>query len=348
MGERNVKNSFFQVGRGICICAVVMIHCPTASVNEAYFYPWFLTRSLINFPVSIFIFLAGYFSNEDKISQNVCEYYKLRGGVRLLIPFLVWSSFYSLLSVADDLFKGASIDWMFIIKRFLTGNSSTPLYYILVLLQLVLLTPLLFRLHQNKVAHFLLYLISPLHVLSIYFFNLRYGYQLPGYETLFTAWLLFYILGIDCRSGEFSIVISRTRWWHVLIGLLLSISESFLLVRLNGTVANFTFSQIRLGNYIYCIAIIMWLLRNKTNENIKCTVLKHLGDYSFGIYFIHPFFLLCLGRVFQRFSLNEISWPVLFMLMFVLCLSISYASIRVIEFILVKINRCIVQLLGIR
>lgn len=232
---------------------------------------------------------------------------------------------------------------MLIIKNFLTGNSSAPLYYILVLLQLVMITPLLFRLRQNKVTHLLLYLISPVHVVFIYFFNFRYGYQLSGYETLFTAWLLFYVLGIDCRPGEFSIVINRTHGWHVLIGLLLSIFESFLLVRLYGSVVSFTFSQIRLGNYIYCIAIIIWLVKNKFNKNVKCTTLKHLGDYSFGIYFIHPFFLLCLNRVFQRFSLNGISWPVLFMLMFIFCLSFSYVSIRVIEIILTKINRRIVQ-----
>ena len=83
MEERKVKNPGFQVVRGGCICAVVMIHCPVASVNDAYFYLGFLIRSLINFPVAIFIFLAGYFSDEDKISRNICEYYKPYCTIRL-------------------------------------------------------------------------------------------------------------------------------------------------------------------------------------------------------------------------------------------------------------------------
>lgn len=77
------KDNYWQAVRGICILAVVMIHCPNAAAYEetsAQFQIWLTLRQVINFPVATFIFLAGYFTNTKGIEVNCKEYLKIRGG----------------------------------------------------------------------------------------------------------------------------------------------------------------------------------------------------------------------------------------------------------------------------
>lgn len=71
-----VKSRYWQVVRGICILAVIMIHCPMgqSGVDQTV---WLALRQFINFPVAIFIFMAGYFVKPDKVNST---YLKNRGG----------------------------------------------------------------------------------------------------------------------------------------------------------------------------------------------------------------------------------------------------------------------------
>ena len=70
------KQQYWQIVRGICILAVVMIHCPqgTADLDQTV---WLGIRQIVNFPVALFIFMAGYFVNPSKFDKN---WLKIRGG----------------------------------------------------------------------------------------------------------------------------------------------------------------------------------------------------------------------------------------------------------------------------
>lgn len=76
------KSEYWQIVRGVCILAVIMIHCPIANkytaVNPTV---WLVLRAVINFPVALFVFMAGYFVNTEKVKQNTILYYLTRGGV---------------------------------------------------------------------------------------------------------------------------------------------------------------------------------------------------------------------------------------------------------------------------
>ncbi|MDU5440488.1 MAG: hypothetical protein E6109_14220 [Ruminococcus sp.] len=75
------KNIYWQSIRGICILAVIMIHCPTGQEYSLGTYnTWIILRQIINFPVAIFIFLAGYFVNTEKIEESSKRYLMNRGG----------------------------------------------------------------------------------------------------------------------------------------------------------------------------------------------------------------------------------------------------------------------------
>lgn len=63
----NEKNIYWQSVRGICILAVVLIHSLQCyDFNNGIV----IIRQIINFAVAIFVFMAGYFVNIDKVSSE--------------------------------------------------------------------------------------------------------------------------------------------------------------------------------------------------------------------------------------------------------------------------------------
>ena len=55
--------------RGVCILAVVMIHCPQGAVGVDKAI-WLVIRQFINFPVALFIFMAGYFVAPKSVNMK--------------------------------------------------------------------------------------------------------------------------------------------------------------------------------------------------------------------------------------------------------------------------------------
>ena len=78
----NNKSQYWQVVRGICILAVIAIHCPQGT--DENLFTWLGIRQLINFPVALFIFMAGYFVKPWKVDIT---WLKNRGGVGCLYHF---------------------------------------------------------------------------------------------------------------------------------------------------------------------------------------------------------------------------------------------------------------------
>ena len=75
-----VKSRYWQAVRGICILAVIMIHCPVGQ-NGLDQIVWLALRQFINFPVAIFIFMAGYFIKPEKVNA---DYIINRGGATVV------------------------------------------------------------------------------------------------------------------------------------------------------------------------------------------------------------------------------------------------------------------------
>lgn len=56
------RDPYFQIIRGLCICAVILIHCYAIGRNSFENYYLIVVRNMENFAVGIFIFMAGYFA----------------------------------------------------------------------------------------------------------------------------------------------------------------------------------------------------------------------------------------------------------------------------------------------
>lgn len=274
------KSNFWQIIRGICILAVIMIHCPSGvsyGVGSKEFIIWLSIRQLINFPVATFIFLSGYFTNINKCQSN-CKMYVLSRGKRLLIPYLIWSVFYSLVSIVQTVHSGGVINWKGIIYRIVVGKACTPLYYIVVLIQLTFLTPMLIKvISKKRMLRRFLWLLTPAYLVFIYGYNISLGKMPKLYATFFPAWFIFYYLGLHIKlnSAAWKKNIQRFGKPHlVILAILLSMAESFLLVQL-GCDSSFVSSQIKISSFLYSTILIIYIYKRK-----ECTESKDKKIYK--------------------------------------------------------------------
>ncbi|MBU3142613.1 acyltransferase [Clostridium sp. CF012] len=329
------KDNYFEIIRGICIICVVLIHSQNGieykdsgiySFNYDY---WLIGRQFINFPVAVFVFLTAYFTNITKVTESPLRYYKSRGS-RLLIPFLVWSILYSALSVVIG---GFNIDIVSILLKIVEGQASTPMYYIVVLMQLVLITPILIRCIGNRYLNLMVFLITPIYLILIYAYSYVTKHQMPLYGTLFPAWLIFYYLGLYIKIKGYPITIKVKPVGKALIIVLgvslFSIIECYLMIYL-GFEDGFASSQIKISSFLYSISIINLILVLKDNHHktMQNAIVK-IGNYSYGIFYVHCFWLLIINVVIVKIPFIHNLLPVYQLTQVTAALALSIACIIV-------------------
>jgi len=264
----NAKNRYWQEIRGLCMLAVVMMHCPSAAsyeIGTVTFKTYICFRQFINFPVAIFIFLSGYFAKKEIVSPS--KYY-LERAKKLLIPFVIWSVFYDAISIGENMMAGNHISWIRTAVYFLWGQACPPFYYIIALAQLTILTPVLMQIVQkgNRAVKILLWFVTPVYLLVLYICKISIGSKgIPFstlYAALFPAWFGFYWLGICIRH--------KREYWEAMankiaklsilwISIILCLGESVLWI-LGDFGVKFAMNQVRYTCHFYTFIIILMLL----------------------------------------------------------------------------------------
>jgi len=310
IAKTKVRDNYFEFIRGICIICVVLIHCDNGiNLEDVDLYSfncnyWLILRQLINFPVAIFVFMTAYFTNITKVKEKPLDYYISRGK-RIVIPFLVWSILYSILSIVKG---GFNIDVVKIIEKIIIGEASTPFYYIVALIQLIIITPLLIKFISNKYLNIMAYLITPIYLLILYVYTYTTKQALPLYATIFPAWFIFYYIGLHIKMNKSLVTQGRIVQKGKLVqkdltkplllivaALIFSIVECYILLN-TGASIGFASSQIKISSFIYSLSIINFILVLKRYDfNTKRSVVTIIGNYSYGIFFVHCFWLLIVS-----------------------------------------------------
>ena len=218
------------------------------------------------------------------------------------------------------------------------GKAATPFYYIIVLLQLTAISPWLIKHRKNW-----MYFITPMYLVLIYTYNIIIGSMPYLYETVFPAWFFFYILGMDCRSGKLDRLIEKVKGYWIVVALLLSICEAYILKAI-GCADGFVVTQIKFSSFLYAATIC--LLLQKAKHHVEINVVTLIGDYSYGIFYCHILVLVFVRKMIQAFALDRV-WLVHFGLCFVLTAIGSGIAICLARYILNKI-KCekIITLIG--
>lgn len=238
---------------------------------------------------------------------------------------MIWSLLYSGLSLLKVVHSGNEISWLGFIYRFIVGKSATPFYYIIVLMQLTVMTPWLVKIvKQNGIVSRGLWLVTPVYLVCLYTWNYIVGTSPRLYETLFSAWFGFYYLGIQVRCG---MRVNSNR--YVVAGTLLLSCVEAVGLRAAGFDIGFYTSQITVGSFLYSVAMIGWFLRKGENSRRGCCLLSKIGDCSYGIFYIHMAVLMLVGRIIKCEN-----WYAYWVLRFVLTAFISYIIVNIGQMIL--------------
>ena len=308
-----MKNRNIQIIRAILAIFVVAIHTLPDNIMLKI---WI--RPLINISVAGFIYLSGYLT---KLSIRTKILYKKRI-LTVLIPYIIFTIAYTIISDYKTGVSGVSHE---ILKNFVTTSGNGTLYYLVVYMQLVLLTPLLTKIagQKSKLANAIILLIQPLFIACLYF-GAGSGAILkiaPFYIMFFPAWLSYYYLGLLIGNNLIKIKAkSLALVMMSIVGIALQIAEGFIWLN-NSTMKDMYFSQIRITALLENIPLLLLMTRYIRSPREKCNkLLCKIGDASFGIYLLHPAFIMVCDELIVR---NEAT----FLITFVFAAAGSFATV---------------------
>lgn len=269
------KNVFMQKIRGILIILVILIHSISASKIIYENYLFVFLRTISNLAVPAFLFLSGYYFNKNKYIDDVL--YIKKKISRLIIPLLIWNVVY----------------FIFSDNKVLSGlfffNTSPHLYFIVVLIQLILLTPLIMK---YKVIKLILCLVTPIYLL-IYRLTWMANSQIiiPAHQYYFFAWSIYYVFGIIVRELR---VFKNIKKVHLLFLFVITFIYNCLIYHFFGF--DYSCSQMNIMNMILSLSMCIYLASN-IKQNSEISILSKIGDVSFGIYFIHIIVLKVVNKL---------------------------------------------------
>ena len=277
--KKERKNVKIQFLRGLSIMAVVMIHtCPGG-------YWQVVCRPFINFAVALFLFLSGYLTNVD--TDNWGALFKKRI-LRVAIPYIIWTIIYTI----------PSFSFFQLLKNLVTSNAAATLYYILVYIQFVLLTPLLGRLAKSRLQ-WIGWLVSPISIIIFNYTGLVTGEPLSPVVSLIwgkscLGWFTFYYLGLLLGNNLISKTLNvKALIILYLISLPIQIAEGY--VWLLQGISNCG-TQIKLSSLLTSSLFLLISYCYLKNDKIQFApkAFTFSGDYSFGVYLSHILVIIIL------------------------------------------------------
>lgn len=273
--------------RGVAIIAVVWIHARSGveyagTVDVWNFHYWVVGRQGLNFAVALFLFISGYLVNPVTATRRGWMRHR---AVRLLIPFAMWSTIYFVVSAFRE---GGIGNPLSAVLRIVLGLSAWQLYFIVVLAQLVILTPLLLRWVRGRWA-WLLFAITPVSLAVRYLYTLATGETPERFEYIFAAWFVFYFAGIWMR-GRSSVRVGPAVAM-VVAGFVASVVEAYVILGA-GWPSAFAVSQLKFSTMLYSLAVIFLALALKDRVAARPQWLVGLGERSYGVYYVHLLFVI--------------------------------------------------------
>lgn len=211
-------------------------------------------------------------------------------------------------SIKAYVFGSELIEPAKIAVKIITGETAPHLYFIVVLLQLTIITPLLIKCIDSGYSK-ILYAITPVWLIFLYYRCYSNGTMPPLYQYVFPAWIGFYVWGLESKGKTYK-GLKRPITFGVVV--ILEIIEAYYSLRF-GFPVNFACSQIRISAFLLAMIVVRLFIgvqESSTHISLVSKALTYLGDHSYGIYFIHYFFILLCARAVKSLTVNllGITW----------------------------------------
>jgi fucose 4-O-acetylase-like acetyltransferase len=283
------RNEYWDVVKGVAIIAVLTIHAANYGLSfdagTVHHQIALSVLQFVDFPVATFLLLSGYFANTKALAHPVSFW--TRRITRLLPPYLIWTAVYLAILYPGDLLKPVEIA-----KHLITGTGIGIGYYIIVLLQMIVLTPLLNAIGSLRWQVAIMVATAAMGLICSYAFQLLPGVgrfsQFPFNMLPFVVWCPFYQLGFVI--SKFKLDDSLTRlprgplFSLYVVAIALSFVEAFWVWGAGSNLAPF---QLKLTSVLTSLAIALLVFRYANSEIRSGGLLAKLGQSSFFIYLTH-------------------------------------------------------------
>ena len=332
-----------------CVDLTPPVRCPNYDqVHSATYWGLTVVRRFIAFGVPVFLMVSGYFiafaagRKDAKIQWPI-----LRARVvGLLIPYLVWSI---IIFVGQAVFyhRIYPTPWAYV-RRLLTGGATGSYYYIPLLIQMYLLSPILVPLAKKRWKG----LLVATAVLMLFVETLRYlqlfglGEPIvPKLIALTPLWffprrLFWFALGIvfGFHISAFKPFLVRHKNKLVvgaILFYLLSLVEFEVLLALSGQPRIDFFST-----YTTNIYAGLFMLAMLSVEKLKLPLtpqIMDIGAKAFGIYLVHEQVLELVGTLLFRFAPWTLGYQILYQpIMIFFALGVPLLLMRIVSRLPVK------------
>ncbi|AIY11376.1 acyltransferase [Paenibacillus polymyxa] len=315
-----------QLVRAMAILAVLMVHATSYATvqltNSSLYVVYNALNVLMKYGTPVFIALSSmvlFYNYKDRPlgRQLLRRFYKLRL-LYILLPYVMFSLFYFILS----LMAGSTEPWSIttlsenFALKLVTGKAYTHLYYIFIMMQFYLAFPCILWLFQRYrqfpqwsiVIGLLLqwsFIISnkflfqvqnkgswALSYVACYMLGAALGYYYPQLRT----WFL-----MRKEERSFTSVLTWIAIWALwLISATIHVYMWYE-NRLYGTSYNSLVFELMYNMYSLSSPLVLLqisFLMYRRQHSFVIRKLERLGTLSFGVYLIHPFFLL----LYRQFS----------------------------------------------
>lgn len=302
-----------------------MIHSTSTPVTtipeESKFFVLYVFLNVFSkFAVPVFIFLSGFvlfynYINKDLTKKMVIGFYKKRI-IQIVIPYIFFSIFYyAVLQLAQTKDIGMAIDNLLsveFLKAIFIGKAYTHLYYIFIIVQFYLLFPIMLWIFKKKpgITRHLIWIGIVLQW-SFIIFNAEV-WQYPYKGSIAFSYILYFLvgayLGIYYDRFKHYLKLSRDKFSAVipivwLIWLAATGAHIYLYYHVFGfnsyVAPNYVFEIVMQLHATTASIVILqfsfWIYHRWSADIVNPLI--NLGALSFGVYLLHPFFLLLYRRI---------------------------------------------------
>lgn len=327
------RSNYWDTWKGIAIISVILIHATnmasTFSINSFNWLFGLSLRQLTNSAVAIFFALAGFFSHyRPEISAYTFITKRL---IRVLPPYIFWSLLFIII-LKPEHFSSFGL----LVYDFVYGGAISIGYFVVVLVQLIIITPLIWKL-KNVFSH--LFVIILFFIIGmIYRYIVSIGYpestlaSFPFNLILFITWYPFYHFGIF--ASTYQSVLKKFTGMHykkiiifLVISYFISMAEGYTWAILD--IKNFAYSQLKLSSFITSFLLFLFILHihfHKSETFFNNKQLAWVGKKSYIIYLSHAPLISIISNKINHFECILNFQPlyifIVFLLTFMVCLTI--------------------------
>jgi len=283
--------------RILAIFAVVLLHVAASVVNgvdDLHSYQWWVGNvydSLSRWCVPVFVMLSGALLLSDDKNESLSVFYKKRA-LRLLIPLLFWTAFYSGWTFTKGLMRGDAPSLMDLVRNILIGKPYFHMWFLYMIVGLYFFTPYLRILVRNtKKRDLLLLTISMFFIAAVEdIYGARHAKAYPPFIGFFLGFIPYFIAGILIRKSTWRPNMLLLAGIFV-FSVYFTAMGNFLFPRAYEMWKGFYFYDYLSVTVIPMSISVMFMLKKATVPIVSKQFTETMAGLTLGIYLVHPMIL---------------------------------------------------------